>query len=340
MKIGVVNDTEMAAQVISATLRSSKIHTVLWIARSGAEAIAHCKEQRPDLVLMDLIMPGLNGVETSRRIMAECPTAILVVTASVNDNCSLAFQAMGSGALDAIETPMLANAEGQRKFLDKIAQLAAIIEEPLASASSGSNVMPKSSTQENRAAEKLIAIGSSAGGPGALADILTKLPEELDAAVVMIQHIDVRFVDDLAVWLRGFSKSPLQLVSDGDELKRGHIYLAGKNGHLEFDAHAVLRYSALPAGLPYQPSVDVFFSSVVRAWKGRAMGVILTGMGRDGSVGLKAMRDAGYLTVAQDEATSALFGMPKAAVALGAAAEVLPLGEMASRISRWIKTSR
>jgi len=336
MKIGIVNDTEMAAMAIAAALSSGGRHDVVWTARSGEEALGLCRANLPDLVLMDLVMPGMNGVETTRRIMASTPTAILVVTASVEGNCSLAFQAMGEGALDAIATPALAHSSGQSAFLNKISQIGAIVAED---AKSFPSAIPFSGTPSSGtplSASAVVAIGSSAGGPAALAEILEKLPPKPAAAIVIIQHIDVRFVDELAAWLNTRSTNPVQIVREGDTLRPGIIYLAGKDGHLEALPNARLHYTRSPINLAYQPSVDVFFSSVARVWGPRAMGVILTGMGRDGAVGLKTMRDADALTVAQDRSTCALYGMPKAAALAGAAAEILPLQKIQPRISRWI----
>ncbi len=340
MTIGIVNDMEMAAKAIAMTLLSSGQHNVLWTATTGQEAILKCKGQRPDIVLMDLIMPGMNGVETTRRIMQECPTAILVVTASVSENCGLAFQAMGAGALDAISTPVLANREGQSAFLTKIAQIATIIQ---ADRSAPSPLPPQGHRKVAENAEegtKLIVIGASAGGPAAVSEILSNLPHPLDAALVIIQHVDVRFVDEMATWLQGFTQTPLEVAKEGCPLIHGRIYLAGKDGHIEIQPDRKFHYCREPSNLAYQPSVDVFLSSVARHWTDHAMGVILTGMGKDGASGLLELRQRGQLTIAQDLATSALKGMPKAAADANAAKEILPLEKITPRISLWMQETR
>ncbi|MCX6878490.1 MAG: chemotaxis-specific protein-glutamate methyltransferase CheB [Verrucomicrobia bacterium] len=338
MNIGIVNDMDMATQAIRATLDSNHEHRVLWTANSGPEAVRLCRQSPPDLVLMDLVMPGMNGAQATREIMRSSPTAILVVTASVNHNCGLAFEAMGAGALDVITTPSLASNAGRHEFLQKLAQMAAIITDHQQSAAPPACQPNSLACGAPGATDTLVAIGCSAGGPAALAEILTALAPVNQAAVVIIQHIDARFIDDLARWLKDFSKDPLQLVTEGDQLQAGRIFLAGKDGHLEAHACARLRYNPNLGGLAYQPSVDVFFASIARHWKGRALGIILTGMGRDGAAGLQAMRDAGFLTIAQNEASSALFGMPKAAAPF--AAEILPLASIAARINQWIQSSQ
>ena len=338
MKIGIVNDLDMATQAIASTLKSTNEHQVLWIARNGSEAVRLCRENTPELVLMDLVMPGMNGAAATKEIMSACPTGILVVTASIAGNCSLAFEAMGAGALDVIKTPSLSNPSSRKEFLQKISQIEAIVSEQ-------SRPEPPPACRPETlacgapgAADTLVAIGCSAGGPAAIAEILGTLAPLGRAAVVIVQHIDVRFVEDLAKWLTGFAKDPLRLVAEGDLIEPGHIYLSGKDGHIEAHSCSRLRYNQSIGGLAYQPSVDVLFSSIARNWRGKALGIVLTGMGKDGASGLHAMRDAGFLTVAQDEKSSALFGMPKAAAQF--ASEILPLSSMAPRINRWVSTGK
>jgi two-component system response regulator WspF len=339
MKIGIVNDTLMAAQVIAMVLEKSGKHDVLWTVANGAEAITRCVQQQPDLILMDLVMPGLNGAETTREILKRCSVAVLVVTASVGTNCSLAFQAMGAGALDVIATPTLNNQAGQEAFLRKIGQIQAIISTAQEPAPSPPVCRPDDlSCGGDGTAGRLVAIGCSAGGPTALSEILSSLPPLPDTAVVLVQHIDQRFVGELVEWLTSKSLCPVHLATEDALLRPETVYVSAAAGHLEVHACARLRYTDQPLGLACKPSVDVLFASIVRNWRGRAMGAVLTGMGRDGANGLLQMRARGFLTLAQDQATSAIFGMPKAAAVNGAAAEVLPLRAIAARIQRWSQT--
>ena len=338
MKIGIVNDLDMATKAIVATLGSASEHRVLWTAKSGSDAVQLCRENTPDLVLMDLVMPGMNGAEATREIMSVCPTGILVVTASVNGNCALAFEAMGAGALDVIRTPALSNNDGRKEFLQKISQIGAIVAEQNKPESPADCRPDNPACGEEVSTDTLVAIGCSAGGPAAIAEILGGLAPVGRAAVVIVQHIDVRFVEDLARWLKGFAKDPLYLVVEGDLIEPGHIYLSGKDGHIEAHSCSRLRYDRASGGFAYQPSVDVFFSSIARNWRGKALGIVLTGMGKDGALGLRAMRESGFMTIAQDEKSSALYGMPKAAAQF--ASEILPLSSIAPRINRWIQTSK
>jgi chemotaxis response regulator CheB len=178
----------------------------------------------------------------------------------------------------------------------------------------------------------VVCVGASAGGPAALAKLLAGLPGDFPAAVVMVQHVDAQFSAGLANWLAGYSSLPVRLVEEGDRPKAGTVWLAGSEHHLVFAGPHRLGYARAERAAAYRPSVDVFFKSAAEHCLGVAVGVLLTGMGRDGAEGLLAMRRRGFLTIAQDEASSAVFGMPKAAIELKAATEILALDKIARRL--------
>jgi len=182
------------------------------------------------------------------------------------------------------------------------------------------------------AAKKLIIIGASAGGPAALVEVLSALPEDFSPAIVIIQHIDQLFAPGLVEWLNGHSKLRVRLACEGDSVSSGKVLVAGSDDHLVFTNSHKLGYTAEPKENPYRPSIDVFFESAARLFRGQITGVLLTGMGRDGARGLKTLRDAGCHTIAQDQCTSAVYGMPKAAAALNAASEILPLPKIGPRL--------
>lgn len=324
MRIGIVNDMPLAVEALRRAVLSVPRHQVAWVARDGAEAVARCAQDVPDLLLMDLIMPIMDGVEATRRIMAQTPCPILVVTATVAGNSGKVFEALGAGALDAVNTPELgATGNGVTLLLSKIDMIGKLM------GSHVPKVPPPSMARFLARGTRLVAIGSSAGGPAALAALLARLPKTLPAAVIIIQHVDEQFASGLAEWLNQHSVLPVRLARAGDQPAAGMVLLAGKSDHLVFTDAETLGYTAEPREQVYRPSVDVFFESVLKHWKGEVAAALLTGMGRDGAAGLKALRDAGHYTVAQDRATSAVYGMPKAAAALDAAVEVLPLERIA-----------
>jgi chemotaxis response regulator CheB len=330
MRIAIVNDMPLAIEAMRRVLLDSTAHTIAWIARDGAQAVKHCASDTPDLILMDLIMPVMDGVEATKRIMRKHPCAILIVTASVLGNSGRLFEAMGAGALDAVQTPVLGakTSNGAAVLLYKIDSIGQLIGrmEGIGSA----RVEPPQATGDSPA--PLVLIGASAGGPGALAEILSTLPKDFSAGLVVVQHVDAQFVAGLADWLNTKSQLPVCLAREGDEIKPGTVLLAGGDEHLIFRNGRSLSYTREPRECLYSPSIDVFFQSAARHWKGKAIGVVLTGMGRDGAAGLKQLRETGHHTIAQDRATSAVYGMPKAAAELGAAVSVLPLENIAAAL--------
>ncbi len=271
----------------------------------------------------------MDGVEATRRIMASTPCAILVVTVSVGANAWRVFEAMGHGALDAVDTPALGSGDPRAAagpLLSKIETIGKMIRSrktpPRGTDRSGA--FPTESSQT-----KLVAIGASAGGPAALAQILSGLPADFPAAVVVIQHVDARFASGMADWLSQSAMLPVRVAKEGECPEARGVLIAGTNDHLIFKSTERLGYTADPSEYVYRPSVDVFFQSVIQMWPGKVMGVLLTGMGRDGAVGLKSLRNKGHHTIAQDQASSAVYGMPKAAANLGAAVDILPLERIA-----------
>ena len=182
----------------------------------------------------------------------------------------------------------------------------------------------------------LVAIGSSAGGPAALAAILGALPADFPAAIVIIQHLDPQMAPGMAAWLAQQCSFPLTLAQPGDAPLPGRVLLAATEDHLVMQPSGRVAYTPEPREAIHRPSVDVFFESVSARWQGRAVGVLLTGMGRDGAKGLRAMREAGHHTIAQDRQSSAVYGMPKAAAAIDAAVEILPMSRIAARLVRLV----
>lgn len=330
MKIAIVNDMPMAVEALRRAIAFEPAHQVVWIAANGAEAVERCAELTPDLILMDLIMPVMDGVEATRRIMAETPCAIVIVTVDREKNVHRVFEAMGYGALDVVDTPALGAGnpkDAAAPLLRKILNIGWLIGQR------GSRVStvaaPLRATVHRHG---LVAIGSSAGGPAALEILLKGLPATFPAAVVLVQHVDQVFAAGMAEWLSTASGLPVRLARDGEPPQSGTVLLAGTNHHIRLMKNGNLAYTAEPVNEIYRPSIDVFFESVARYWSGDAVGVLLTGMGRDGAQGLKLMRQQGFLTIAQDQRSSAVYGMPKAAAAIDAAVEIRPLEKIASRL--------
>lgn len=305
----------MAVEALRRAVVKIPDYKLAWVAYDGAEAVSKCAADTPDLILMDVLMPSMDGVEATRRIMSQSPCAIVMVTASVNRYAAKVFEAMGYGALDAINTPALAD-DG---LLNKIAAIARLI--------------GKSSHRRvhySKSLPSLIVIGASTGGPQALTTILSQFPQDFPAAVVVVQHIDAQFVQGFATWLNEQISMPVQIAIAGNTPHPGKVLLASTNHHLVMRPDLTLGYDKEPLNFSYRPSVDVFFKSVAKNWTGKGVGALLTGMGGDGAQGLKQLREAGWHTIAQDRKTCVVYGMPKVAVELKAAVEVLPVEAIAS----------
>jgi two-component system, chemotaxis family, response regulator WspF len=326
MRIAIANDSRAAAEALRRVIAASD-HVLAWTAHDGEDAVRLCVEDRPDLVLMDLNMPRLDGVEATREIMRRAPCAILVVTARPQDNVAGVFRALGAGALDVTATPLLLGQPGGGGLLDKIRTIGKLIGKP---ARTAAPVAAPASPLRH-----LVAIGASTGGPLALAATLARWQAPPDVAVIVVQHIDAAFADQLVQWLGNQLAMPVRAAAHGGALAGGAVLVARTNDHLRLTRELQLRYDGEPRDLVYRPSIDVFFDSVARHWAGDATGILLTGMGRDGATGLLALREAGKNTIAQDEASCAVYGMPRAAAELGAASKVLP----PDHINAWLRAT-
>lgn len=327
MRVAIVNDSKLAAESLRRVIADSGRHQIAWIAEDGADAVRRCTTDLPDILLMDLIMPVMDGVEATRQIMAKTPCAIVVVTASVSGNAGKVFEAMGAGALDAINTPILGmngTGAGHEALLHKIDMVGRLIEAPKRIARLQEPIPHNPCAVPGRC-PPLIAIGASTGGPSALQKLLAPLPADLPAGIVIVQHVDAEFARSFAQWLDEQTTLSVRLAQPGDRPSPGQVLIAGREDHLILAPGGALDYTQEPTDYAYRPSVNVFFESVARHWRGQAVGVLLTGMGRDGGNGLLALRQAGCHTIAQDQASSAIYGMPKAAAELGAAVDILGL---------------
>ena len=339
MRIGIVNDSLIAREALRRAVVSSATHQVAWQARDGREAIDKAVADKPDLILMDLIMPVVDGVEATRQIMQQAPCPILVVTATVSGHLNRVYEAMGHGALDAVDTPSLGPTDGMAGatlLLQKIATIGKLIGRgPRVPVDATAALSPLAELAKDRrpVSWDLIVIGASTGGPAAVARVLADLPDSPDASTVIIQHIDIAFAPGLARHLTEGLGRRVDLAEAGERPLPGRTYLAGTNDHLILDSSRQFRYVAEPIANHFRPSVDVFLASLAQHWPEPGAAAILTGMGSDGAIGLLALRRAGWLTVAQDEATCVTYGMPRAAAETGAAQLVLPLQEIGGAIA-------
>ena len=342
-RIAIVNDLAMAREALRRVVLQIPDVTIAWMANDGAESVERTKADRPDLILMDLIMPVMDGVESTRIIMRETPCPIVVVTATVEGNASRVYEAIGAGALDAVDTPRLGSSgtQGDKALLAKIAAVRQLAGSEFKSTTA--NVVPpasgaKAPTAASHAGSSghsvahnstdafmLVAVGASTGGPQALATFLKSLPAELPYSVVIVQHMDVHFLPGLAHWLTSQTGRPVALARRGDRPMPGSVLVAGEHMQMIMKSDGTLDYVEGDPDLIHRPSIDVFFESLAQVRSRTGAAVLLTGMGRDGATGMMSMRNSGWRTFAQDRATSVVWGMPGAASLSGAAERTLAI---------------
>ena len=228
MKIAIANDVPMAAEALRRAIAGSDEHEVVWIARSGLEAVRMCLEKRPDLILMDLNMPELDGVEATRQIMERSPCAILIVTGQPQDSVSQVFRALGAGALDVTATPIMTGATGgDGALLAKIKTIGKLVR-----ASRGEPRKVQAASDGGDGIGHLLAIGASTGGPLAVAHILRGWVAPPGTAIVVVQHIDANFAGHFSKWLGEHLSMPVKVIEDGDALEAGCVQVARTNDHL------------------------------------------------------------------------------------------------------------
>lgn len=323
LRIAIVNDLALAITAIRRVIEHDGRHSVAWVARDGLDALARFAADEPDLVLLDLVMPQLDGVQTTRRIRERSRCPVLIVTAHAGSASGPVFEAMGHGAIDVVGLPVLTDspAEAGRELLRKIDTIERLQgRSPSPSPRAGAATVAPAPARRR---PPLIAIGSSTGGPKALATVLAPLPGGFPGAVVVVQHIDMQFAPGLVSWLDGQIPLPVRAAEAGQSPQAGTVQIAVSNDHLVIGADGRFAYQQDPLQEPYRPSVDVFFGCLVRHWPDPGVAVLLTGMGRDGGRGMVVLRRAGWHTIAQEESSCAVYGMPRAAVELGGAVEVL-----------------
>lgn len=303
----------------------------IWSGTNISEVIQHYREQKPDILLLDVSLSP-NGC--INEVMKTCPCAIILLTDSIESHANIVFEALGNGALDAVRLfkEKTGEVKGENELAKKIGTISKLLNKPRKQ-----KVPRYAMVQSCNRFPPLIAIGASTGGPHALSVILSKFPVNPGAAIVIIQHMDREFSIDMVKWINGQCSINVVVAREGDRLRQDVVLVASTNDHLVLGDDLALHYTVAPNNYPFRPSVDVFFKSLVKFWPRRDMAVLLTGMGRDGGSGMSALRKTGWYTIAQDEKTCVVYGMPAAAVKLDGASKILPLEEIAPAILRRLK---
>jgi two-component system, chemotaxis family, protein-glutamate methylesterase/glutaminase len=325
IKVLLTDDSLLTRAILRDIFRATADICVVGEAENGQEAVAQTGQLRPDLIVMDLMMPIMDGLVAIEEIMAQFPTPILVLSATIDEKeVNHAFAAIKKGALDVMEKPGrgLDGSNGfAARICEKVRMLARIKvirrrrasrekEEPRLSFAGGDR--------------NILAIGASTGGPKAVMSIIRTLTADFPAAVFVVQHIASGFAKGFAQWLGRESAIRVRLAEEGLAFRTGEVLVAPNDSHMVIDGGRIRLLQEMPVNC-CRPSIDVLFDSLAAEHGARTVGVLLTGMGRDGAQGMRRIKEQGGVTIVQDEESCAVFGMPKAAISLAAVDKVLPL---------------
>jgi two-component system chemotaxis response regulator CheB len=335
----IVDDSAYMRKVITTMLQSDEDIFVVDTARDGLDALEKVKQLKPQVITLDVEMPRMDGLTALQRIMQECPTAVIMLSSLTQEGSETTIKALTLGAVDFVPKPSGAISLDIAKVKeDLIAKIKICARASLKNVRSLAPVMeqrvarPPADAPVGGAPDKLIVIGSSTGGPNALQQVIPRLPANLPAGVLIVQHMPPGFTASLAARLNDISGLAVKEAAEGDQIRSGQVYLAPGGQHMVLDGSMAIRLNGAPPVHSVRPAVDVTMESVVNNFKGPLVGVILTGMGYDGAKGMAAIKKAGGKTIAQDEATCVVYGMPRVVVEMGKADRVLPIGEIAEGI--------
>jgi two-component system, chemotaxis family, protein-glutamate methylesterase/glutaminase len=346
----VVEDSRVVRDYLVYVLETDPGIRVMGTADSGEAALEFLERNRPDAILMDIQMPGIDGFETTRRIMSSNPVPIVVCTASTHfDHIHTAMRALEAGALAVLKKPKgLADPDAEIESAAIILTLKLMSEVKVvrrwnrtAATPANGRISGPHSTQQDAIDRDaaIVAIGASTGGPPAVQQILSRLSPCFGAPILVVQHIATGFTVGFAEWLASSSPLPVHVAVGGQTPLAGHVYVAPDDQHLRVGLRGELQTTRDDPRNGLRPSAGVLFRSVAERFGRRAIGVLLTGMGRDGAEELKLMADQGALTVAQDEESCVVFGMPGEAIKLGGARHVLPPHKIAELLTTCVRQS-
>ena len=357
IKTLIVDDSAFARSIIVKKLSVDPEIEVIGVAKDGVEALEKIKSLKPNVVTLDVSMPRMDGLTALERIMAECPTPVIMLSALTGEQAPATIAALELGAVDFFLKPSVLNPAGvadqTENLADKI-KIAAQVNlakfrskpprKPKASAAKESDHTVASKLQaavgrvrrakKSRYQGKVLVIGSSTGGPRALGRLIPELPPDLPVPVLVVQHMPTGFTKSFAERLNHESALKVKEAEDGDTLEVGTVHLAPGNHHMVVTSSGRIALNQDPLVCGVRPSVDVTMNSVVNHYGGQTIGVVLTGMGSDGSNGTAQIKAKGGMVAVEHESTCAIYGMPRCVVEKGNADKVLPLYEMADEIVR------
>lgn len=358
IRVLLVEDSPVALLILKRIFASCPDIEVVGTAHNGKEALSLIPELQPNVICTDYYMPQMNGLEFTKEVMSKFPKPILVISASVQkENTQNIFKMLDAGAVDVFPKPRAGLAadyelikqdlinririlSGVAVFTRRPRESVAVTDvivnkvnvptvQPIANNIIGhkieTSLQPVTPVRSSKIMPRIVAIGASTGGPQALHSIISQLPDDFPVPIICVQHISDGFLQGLVDWLASESRLKVKIANIGELPQRGNIYFPAERRHLELNCQGRFVHSATPPVGGHCPSVTVTFKSIASFYGRAALGILLTGMGRDGADGMQAIFQAGGITIAQDEASSVVFGMPKEAIALGVVQHILPV---------------
>ena len=336
IKVLVVEDSPLMCKVLTNMMNSDPQILVVAVASNGKEAVELVPLLKPDFITMDMDMPVMDGLEATKQIMAYHPTPILIVSSSVfKQGMDRVFKAISHGALDVIdksELELVGNKRSGEALITKIKFLTSVRVDPSLSKFRHERSIVDLRAPKKKVSDKIVAIVASTGGPQALLKILQRLPADFPCGIVIVQHITSGFLAGLVDWLAKECKIKVKIGEDSEDVRPGVAYIAPDNFHMRVTERGKISLSDEPASNGHRPSGDVLFESVAKTYGKGGVAAILTGMGRDGAMGMKAIKESQGMTIAQSEKSCVVFGMPGAAIEMDAIDKVLPLERIAEEI--------
>ena len=347
IKILIVEDTLVTRKLLEALVKSDERFELAGLVENGKQACEFVKTFNPDVVSMDILMPIMDGVEATRKIMQEYPVPIVIVSSFYQSSqIEMSMRVLEAGAVTILPRPYgpghskyLQSARQYLNTLQLMSEVKVVRRKKEDNSKSIQNPIKSAQPVNNnivRQDYKVLAIGASAGGPEGLTTILSGLPEDFPLPVFIVQHIDTHFADGFAAWLNTSSKLPVTIAVNGEKTVPGHVYLPPGDHHLTVNANGKIATIRNSSGKGLCPSVDVLFKSIAEVYGKNSIAVILSGMGKDGAAELKHLYDLGAYTIAQEEMSCLVYGMPGEAVRIGAACTILPPKDIVAEIIKVI----
>ena len=346
IRVLIVEDSRVVRQLLEHIIEQDPRLRVVGSVESGEEALRVLDRAAPDVISMDVRLPGMDGFEATQRIMSLRPTPIVVVSASVErEDLRITMNALDAGALTVLEKPSGTTSSEYESIAKRLCTQLAIMSQVKVVRRRTSKALARRHNENHPAPfpvppdYRMLGIVSSTGGPHALSQILTRLGSDFPLPVVLVQHITSSFLEGFASWLGSICPFEVEVVKGTSVPARGKIYMAARDRHLRV-GRGILGVDAGEPVCAQRPSGTVLFDSMAKALGGSALGVLLTGMGDDGAEGLLHLRRSGAYTIAEDESTAVVYGMPKEAVRLGGVCESLPLPAIAGRLLELTQSKR